>query len=313
MRIAILGRTQWLLDSALALAAAGHEIGFVASSKSASHDPTQPDDFMDFAARFGAPFLRVADLDAPSALAQLQESGCEIGLSINWNRILNAAIGALPYGILNVHAGDLPRYRGNAPVNWAILNGEAHVGLCLHRMEAGIVDDGEVLERRHFPLTDQTYVGDVHAWLDRTIPDLVVAGLDRLAAGPDQPAGAGGTMPVPKEALRCFPRRPEDSRIDWSQPAAMIHRNIRASAAPYSGAYSTLENRDLVRIWRADPVQLDEAFLAVPGQVMFRQDGCPVIACGDGALILRHVTIDGSDDADGSLALVGKSLRNRLI
>ena len=313
MRIAILGRTRWLLDSALALAAAGHEIGFVASSKSASHDPTQPDDFIDLAARFAVPFLRVADLDAPPALAQLQESGCEIGLSINWNRILNAAIGALPHGILNVHAGDLPRYRGNAPVNWAILNGEPHVGLCLHRMEPGIVDGGEVLARRHFSLTEQTYVGDVHAWLDRAIPELVVAGFSRVVTGAAAFEDVEDALPAPRHSLRCFPRRPEDSRIDWSQPAATVHRLVRASAAPYSAACTTLEGREVVRIWRADLVQVEEAFLAIPGQVMFRQDGCPVIACGEGALVLRQITIDGIDDADAALALVGKSLRNRLI
>lgn len=309
MRVAILGRTRWLLDSALALAAAGHSIGFVATSKAASHDPTQPDDFADLADRFAAPFLRTADLDAPASLKQLQDCGCEIGLSINWNRILAAAISALPGGILNVHAGDLPRYRGNAPVNWAILNGEPHVGLCLHRMIAGVVDDGEVITRMRYQLTHTTYVGDVFAWLDTAIPKLVVEGFESIAnrrTGAKAGENTSGTT-------RCFPRRPEDSRIDWNQSASVIHRLIRASSEPFSGAFTTLDTRETVRIWRADPFDWDGDFLAMPGQVMIRSEGFPVIACGQGCLILRKVSIDGMDDSDAALAAIGKSLRNRLV
>lgn len=310
MRIAILGRTRWLLDSATALAAAGHSIGFVASSKAASHDPTQPDDFADLANRFGAPFLRTADLDSSPALKQLQDSGCEIALSINWNRILSTAISALPGGILNVHAGDLPRYRGNAPVNWAILNGEAHVGLCLHHMIPNIVDDGEVVARMKYELTDQTYIGDVFAWLDTAIPALVVEGFESLGQGR---ANTGTAVPNKARALRCFPRRPEDSRIDWSQPASAIHRMIRASSEPFAGAFTTLDNREIVRIWRADPFDWEGDFLSVPGQVMMRSDVYPVIACGKGCLVLRKVSIDGQDDFSAALAAIGKSLRNRLV
>lgn len=311
MRVAILGRTRWLLDSARALADAGHTIGFVATSKSASHDPAQPDDFATLAERFSAPFLRTNDLDAPASLQALRDSGCEVGLSINWNRILSRAITVFPSGILNVHAGDLPRYRGNAPVNWAILNGESHVGLCLHRMEPDVVDQGEVLARRHMAVTDQTYVGDVFGWLDRTIPELVVSGLGRLVTG-DVPADeVGSTMPA--EPLRCYPRRPEDSRIDWTKPAALVHRLIRASAEPFDGAFTTLEGRDVVRIWRADVMAGDDGFLAVPGQVMFRSDGYPVIACGAGSIILRRATLDGIDDPQAALDLIARSFRNRLV
>jgi methionyl-tRNA formyltransferase len=306
MRVALLGRTRWLIDAGRRLLAGGHEIGLVATAKAADYDSTGPDDYARFGEEIGAAFLRTAGLDA--ALATTGHD-CSLAISVNWPTILGeGAIKAFGHGILNVHAGDLPRYRGNAVVNWAILNGESRIGLCVHRMVPGEVDSGEVLGRMHLAIGDETYVGDVYGWLDQAIPDLVATVVDDLSRGivrPDLQRPAG-------PPLRCYPRRPEDGRIDWTRHVEQVHRLVRASSRPFAGAFTTFEGQDTVRIWAASVVPASGDVLAIPGQVMERLEGDPVIACGDGALRLTDMTIDGLDDPMLAKATVARSLRNRL-
>jgi len=312
MRVAILGRTRWLLAAARALLQSGHSIGFVATSKAADYETVGPDDFKQLADEAGCGFVRTATLGSPDILAMMREAACDVGLSLNWNRILDRTeIETFPHGILNVHAGDLPRYRGNAVVNWAILNGESHIGLCLHRMEPKIVDTGEVIQRLRLSIDSGTYISDVYNWLERAVPDLVVAGLRTLSSMP--PRSGGGISEGSAVGLRCYPRRPEDSRIDWLQDAEIVHRLIRASSEPFAGAYSTYEGQQTVRIWRAEVVNSEEPFLAVPGQIMEVRGGYPVIACGRGCIRLSRFSIDGVSDDSGSREVFFRSVRNRLI
>jgi methionyl-tRNA formyltransferase len=304
MRIALLGRTRWLLDAGRLLMSDGHEIGLVATAKPADYDIVNVGDFQRLADEVGAPFLRTASLD--TVLADL-DHGCDVALSVNWPFILGEQpIRAFPLGILNVHAGDLPRYRGNAVVNWAILNGETRIGLCVHRMVPGEVDSGPVLGRSFLPIDDDTYVGDVYHWLDTAVPALVASVIHRMAANQvvaEDPSGA---------SLRCYPRRPDDGRIDWTQSAEDIRRLVRASSTPFAGAFTTLEDTHTVRIWRADSWGPQGRILAVPGQVLEGCSGDPVIACGDGGIRLAHVSIDGIADDASAKAMILRSLRNRL-
>lgn len=312
MKVAILGRTRWLLSAARALSQSGHSIGFVATSKAADYETVGPDDFRLLADESGCGFVRTATLGSPDILAMLREAACDVGLSLNWNRILDRAeIEIFPHGILNVHAGDLPRYRGNAVVNWAILNGEDHIGLCLHRMEPNIVDAGEIIQRLTLSIDSGTYIGDVYGWLERAVPDLVVAGLRTLSSILSR--SGGGIFEGNAVGLRCYPRRPEDSRIDWSQDAETVHRLIRASSEPFAGAYSTYEGQQTVRIWRAELVNSGEPFLAIPGQIMDVRSGYPVIACGRGCIRLSRVSVDGVPGESDSLGVFSRSVRNRLI
>lgn len=307
MRVAILGRSQLLLRSAIRLLREGHEIGFVATSRGENYYTVGEKDFKDFSDKVGAQFHIGTKLDSPDVLERIRDSRCDVAVSLNWKNVLGDLVcGSFQHGIFNIHAGDLPRYRGNAAVNWAILQGEPILGLCLHRMVPYELDSGPILAREELALDQDTYVGDVYEWLELTVPGLVVYGLRMLASGT---AVLVEQSKDPADALRCYPRRPEDARIDWGRSALDVRRLVRASSAPFEGAFCYLNGDNKIRVWRAEVADHPSPFLAVPGQVLFRAEGDPIIACGEGALRITQASLD--DDTDARQA-VGQSLRNRL-
>lgn len=294
MRLAIVGRTHWLMDAARGLVGRGHVIALVATAPAAPDYRCGEAAFDALASEFGAPFLSSPDVNGPAFIACARASAAEACVSVNWPSIFRSETCELfPRGVLNAHAGDLPRYRGNACPNWAILNDEPHVGLCIHAMEPGVVDAGPIYARERFPLTETTYIGDVYAWMDARIPAMFADAVDRLvdpAFVPEDQALSGITP------HRCFPRRPEDGLIDWSRPAPAIARLVRASSRPFAGAHTRLEGRERVTVWRARAVALDHDHDAVPGQIVGKSPhGLPLISCGEGVLEIQEASIEGRD------------------
>lgn len=284
----MLGRTRMLSAAARALAQHGHEVVLVVAPAGPQH-AGDAGRMRALAEDLGCPFEVASDLGAASMLEAVAASGAEVGVSVNWPTIVPPpALAAFAHGLLNAHAGDLPRYRGNATIAWAILAGEPRVVVTVHRMDAGL-DSGPVLAKRALALDASTYVGDVYARCEEVVPELFVEVLDGLAEGtlaavaqPDEPAAG----------LRCFPRTPADGWIDWAQDAPMLARLVRASAEPFDGAFTALGGERLT-IWRARAEPLAYAHLGVPGQVveLRRAGGEVAVLCGSrsGVLVLERV------------------------
>jgi methionyl-tRNA formyltransferase len=304
MRIGVLGRTSWLIASAEAVAAAGHDISFVQTCAPESYYQTDALEYEALAKRHGAPFL--SEPSIRKAMEFWRSSGTEACISLNWPTLIpEAALGVFVHGILNAHAGDLPRYRGNACPNWAILNFEARVGLTIHRMTKEL-DAGPCLYKTHMPLDEETYIGDIYAWLAAAIPLAFVAAIDRLS-GPDVLPANADVRP-----LRAFPRRPEDARIDWRAPTRAILALVRASSHPFDGAITALEGQEIIRVFRATRFLPDFDFLAVPGQVCLSNRGNPVIATGDGMVEIEECSSSSGGSEETKRAML-RSLRNRLL
>lgn len=309
MRIALLGRTGLLLDAGRLAHEKGHEIALVWTGKSEAHYKINEEDFADFAGDVGAEFSLDTAINSKPVLQRLQESACDIALSVNWRYIIKQPIiDCFKFGILNAHAGDLPRYRGNACPNWAILNGEKRVGLCVHKMTPEL-DAGPVILRDSFSLEDTTYIEEIEAWLEKRVPAMLVESVEGLVQGKlEGVSQAEGSV----RALRTFPRRPEDSRIDWNWSVEKVMRMIRASSRPFEGAFTFLEGEKRVTLWKAQPYLYEGDFLAVPGQVCLVADGDPVIACKDGMIKLDDICVEGVSGCAEAKAIVTGSLRNRL-
>lgn len=310
MRVAVIGRTRALLEAATRVAALGHEIPLVWTCRAEPFYGAREADFEALAGRLGATFVDDAAINSETSIARLAAAGCDVAISVNWLSVLGPAVLArFPLGVLNAHAGDLPRFRGNACPNWAILAGEPRIGLCIHEMVAEI-DAGPVYLRDYLPLDEVTYIGDVYKWLEARIPAMLAQVVEELARGTAkaEPQGAD-----PSAALRTYPRRPEDARIDWHSPAEAILRLVRASSRPFDGAYTTLEGKEKVTVWRAQRAQHPERFLAVPGQVCYRAGDDPVIACGDGVVQLTEVSVEGCGGSPEGKRRIAASLRHRLV
>jgi methionyl-tRNA formyltransferase len=308
MRIAILGRTRWLIDAADACAAAGHDIVVVATTRAEPFYGCSGKDFSLLAERTGADYLGEVSLNRPEVQTQLKSSSADIAISINWPTMVSEEVIALfPHGVVNAHCGDLPRYRGNACPNWAILNGDPNIGLCIHKMAADEVDAGPIVARDYFPVSKDIYIGDVYSWLDDRIPKLLASAIDGLTGG--------RLVPVPQPldpslALRCYPRRAEDGLIDWKLSVEKIHDLVRATSRPFDGAFTYLEDGRKVKIWRASTYAHPQPFCAVPSQIMLRFEGDPIVATGNGALRLEEVEIDAMTP-DEAKTFIAKSLRSR--
>jgi UDP-4-amino-4-deoxy-L-arabinose formyltransferase/UDP-glucuronic acid dehydrogenase (UDP-4-keto-hexauronic acid decarboxylating) len=303
MRIAALGRTGWLYDSIVALRKAGHDIVLIATAPAATEYGIGERDFELLAHEIGCRYIGTGPLNA----AHLRELGAEAAVSVNWPTLLPAEVlGSFRHGVINAHAGDLPRYRGNACPNWAILTGEPRVVLTLHRMSEAL-DAGPVLLKKPFALDERTYIGDVYEFLAKAIPQAFVEAIDGLARGTLKPAPQD---PDPSKSLRCFPRRPEDSELAWARPASDLARVVRASAEPFAGAYTHLEGRKLV-VWRARAAELPYAWLGVPGQVaaIDAATGEVTVLAGRGVLVIEEAAVG---ERRGKPATLIRSTRARL-
>lgn len=278
MKIAIIGRTEILYDTALLLNEADHKIVSILTAKEAPEYTRTAKDYRLLADSWQIPFAQGGKISAFNEM--LQTAHADIAVSLNYTGLIpQSIIDFFPMGILNAHGGDLPRYRGNACQAWAILNGEQHIGLCVHKMIGGELDSGDIIIREYLPIDINTKVTQAWEWMGSRIPRMFVQALDLLAKDPDYVLEMQSRNSA--DALRCYPRKPEDGRIDWNQPAENILRLINASNKPYAGAFCDFEGHKMI-IWDAELVEDGEKFCAVPGQVTRIEDGFIEVACSKG-------------------------------
>lgn len=309
MRVAIIGRTEMLYRTVEALLRDGHSIEAVFTSSAAPESLADESDFRRLADRIGCPFFCGDNPNRPDLVRELASMKLDVGVSVNCVHLLGQpCIDTFRLGILNSHAGDLPRYRGNACPNWAILNGEPWIALTVHFMIGNALDAGDIIAQERFPLDQDTYIFDVYAWIRDRTPVLFLRAVEALSADPEYILKRQSQDPA--DALRCYPRLPSDGEIDWKASAEHIHRLVRASAEPFAGAFTSF-NGNPMTVWRAVPFQDDERYVAVPGQVAaIEPSGDVIVITGDGKLRLKEAAFDrGKHVKPGSVI---RSIRTRL-
>tara|TARA_Y100001968_G_C19423578_1_gene753133 strand:- start:435 stop:1355 length:921 start_codon:yes stop_codon:yes gene_type:complete len=305
MNIALIGRTNILLETAKLIIDSSHEITLIATSKPESFYNTSDNEFYKLAEQLGAEYI-YGSLNSDQAINSISNSKANIALSINWPTLINSEIIDLfPLGIVNAHCGDLPRYRGNACPNWAILNNEKNIAVSLHMMEANSLDSGSIYKKKRFALTSETYISEVYDWLNNQVPILFLELLNELESSTIK---AVPQSTDPSDWLRCYPRRPEDSKINWNNDSEYIFRLIRASSKPFSGAYCFLESKYKFIIWKATIFEHEGGFLSVPGQILFWLEKGPVISCLNSCIYVTEFSLEREEE---SLKIL-KRLRSRL-
>jgi UDP-4-amino-4-deoxy-L-arabinose formyltransferase/UDP-glucuronic acid dehydrogenase (UDP-4-keto-hexauronic acid decarboxylating) len=305
MRIAIIGRSETLYNIALSLLEKDHEIVFILTAKEAPEYLRNTEDFRKLADKYRIPFEQGSQIVEYADF--LRNAHADIGVSMNYPGILpQSVIDLFPLGVLNVHGGDLPRYRGNACQAWAIINGEESIGLCVHKMIGGELDSGDILARDYINIDHNTKVTQVLEWIAVCAPKLIHEALQKLKGNPDYVLEKQSKNL--NDTLRCYPRKPEDGRIDWSQPAIDVIRLINASNKPYAGAFCEFEGEKLI-IWDAELLDDGEVFCAVPGQVTRIGDGFIEVACKDAKIVISTCEKNG---AVCNISTFIRSIRKRL-
>lgn len=235
--------------------------------------------------------------DYLSAIERLQP---DIMLVLGWYYLIpSSVLTAPPLGTVAIHASLLPRYRGMAPINWAIINGETQSGVTLFYLSKG-VDDGDIIGQRSYPIADDDDCATVYDKATTRSISLLKQYLPLLAAGKAPRIKQDHTLATK------YPRRtPEDGRINWTLSTKRVYDSIRAQTRPYPGAFTILENQKVI-IWKA-LCQIDESIgLTQPGRIVIC-DKQVKIATGDGWIVPLECQLEDQPERTDSLAIFGSA------
>lgn len=229
------------------------------------------------------------DPNDPAFISRIAAIAPDFVFSFYYRHMLSEALLATAKrGAFNLHGSLLPKYRGRAPVNWAVLHGERETGATLHEMVAK-PDAGRIAGQEAVPIGENDTAAEVFARVtqaagrlfERTLPELVGG----TAVLRPQDLGRGSYFGG---------RKPEDGRIDWTRGARAVHDLVRAVAPPYPGAFTTFAGKQVrvLRSWWSDPPSLGARPPGTVATALGRVWAC----CGDGRwLELREIEFEGEE------------------
>lgn len=200
-------------------------------------------------------------------------------------KIPQAIMDLAPFGCINIHPSLLPKYRGAAPLVGPILNGDARTGVSIMRLVQQL-DAGNILAQETLCLDPKETVTSLEPKLADLGAQLLLTVIARMENGSLQE-----TAQKEEEATYIKQITKEEGRIDFSEPSEVIERKVRAYA-PWPSAYTSLDNKTF-KIWAADVASAETQESAQPGTVIFADKKNLVIQCGEGALALKEVQIEG--------------------
>ena len=214
-----------------------------------------------------------------------------------FGQIIPKALLELPrYGCVNIHASLLPKYRGAAPIQWAVMDGEPVSGVTIMQMDEGL-DTGDMLAKTEVPLEPDETGGSLFDKLSRAGAELLIRTLPALEQGTLTPEKQ------PLESPTAYARmiRKEDGRIDWNLEAEAIERRIRG-LNPWPSAYTELTGK-ILKIWRAEVLPKESG--QTPGTVTEAGKGGFCVQTGKGVLRLLEVQLEGKKRMDAQAFLRG--------
>jgi len=220
------------------------------------------------------PLLQPKSINSPECQELLRSLDLDLLVTAAFGQLLRPAVLRIPrLGCINVHASLLPKYRGAAPIHWALIHGERETGVTTFLMDEGM-DTGPILLQRATPIDPDETAGELEARLAQMGAELAVETVEKLWRGEiePRPQPPGGTM-APK-------LHKEDGRIRWEWEARRIHNLVRG-LSPKPGAYTTWRG-ELVKILRTRVAE-ETGAAGVPGVILPRRDRL-LVAAGQGSL-----------------------------
>ncbi|TDI76008.1 MAG: methionyl-tRNA formyltransferase [Bacteroidetes bacterium] len=254
--------------------------------------------FVDISKKYNTPLYKIKNTNTPETAQLIKEINPDVIFVIGWTRLVNAEILAIPkYGCIGMHASLLPKYRGRAPVNWALINNEKITGNTMILLDDG-VDTGDILLQRSISITLADTCGTLYDKVAKAGREMIREIIPHLQKGdlPRKHQNHDEATVMPK-------RTPEDGLIDWNKSALEIFNWIRALTHPYPGAFTYYQNKKLF-IWDAQiahfPAQecngeLLKNAVPGPGTVISMSDGIAVSTGGNEILSLRYLNFEDSD------------------
>jgi methionyl-tRNA formyltransferase len=256
-------------------------------------------DLEPLAAAHGAPVHRSTDINSPGSVDRIRSLRPDLIVVTGWSRLLSGELLAVPHrGCVGFHASLLPRNRGRAPVNWAILRGETMTGNTMMYLDAG-ADTGDIIDQRPVRIEPSDTCATVYDKVGAAGAEMLGCHLRALLDGtaPRRPQGWPGDTRRPDE-LPLPKRTPAMGITDWNRPAAAVHDWIRALTRPYPGAFAFLGDRK-VMLWASAVPSGTAAFAADPlvagrGKILGCEPDGVRVGTADGSLVLTAMSDAGS-------------------
>ena len=300
MKIVFMGTPEFAVPCLARLLEDGHTVPLVVTQadkpKGRGHRLTSPP-VKAFALEHGLPVFQPQSMKAPETLERLREAAPELIVVVAYGKILPPAVLELPpHGCINVHASLLPRYRGAAPIQWAVLNGETEAGVTTMQMDAGL-DTGDMLLSASCPVPEDMTAGQLHDRLSLLGAQVLSETLNALKANTLTPKkqndGESCYAPMLDKSL---------SPLDWSRPAAQLHNQVRG-LNPWPSACCRCQGRLL----KVHASRVGESSDAEPGTVI-KLNPFTVSCGGHTSLELLEVQGEGARRMSGADFLRGHPL-----
>jgi methionyl-tRNA formyltransferase len=251
-----------------------------------------------YAVEKGLPVLQPEKLKNPQFIEELKALQADLQVVVAFRMLPEIVWNMPPLGTINLHGSLLPQYRGAAPINWAVINGEKETGVTTFKLQHEI-DTGNILMQESFPIGEDETAGEVHDRMKEIGAQLLVKTVEGLANGTlkeiPQSANAdpGLAMTVDKPAVENIKHAPkiftETCKIDWNQPVATIHNLIRG-LSPYPGAFTYLHDK-MLKIYKAKKEVT--AVQAAPGSFDTDKKSYLKMAGPDGYIHILELQLEG--------------------
>lgn len=287
MDIVYMGTPDFAVPALEKLIEAGHRITAVVTQpdrqrgrgKEVLYSPVK-----ECALKYDIPVFQPVKIKSPEAVEQLRSYQADIFVAAAFGQILSKEILDMPrYGCVNIHASLLPKYRGAAPIQWAVINGEDKTGVTIMQMDEGL-DTGDIIAQREV-LIAQDETGE------SLFEKLSVLGADLLAETLDAIREDNVVRKKQDPALSSYARmlKKEDGRIDWSRTSKQIEQQIRGMNS-WPSAY-TIWNGKILKIWKAQWNQSVHAY--APGTLITVEKESVMAACGEGMIKILELQLEG--------------------
>lgn len=300
LSLVFMGTPPFAVPSLDALVAAGYRpeaVVTVPDRKRGRGQTLQASSVKEAAERHGLRLLQPESLDDPAFIAELEVIAPDVIAVVAFQILPPEVYEVATMGAFNLHASLLPQYRGAAPINRAIMNGEIETGVTTFFLKPK-VDTGDTILMRRVGIDPDETAGELHDRLAELGAHVVVETVEHIQAG------TVDTLPQDEKRASQAPKIfKDDAHIDWSRPERAVHNQVRG-LAPYPAAW-TMHGDTLLKIYKTCPAKGS----GEPGEVLEASGECFVVACGERAVEVLEVQRQGKAKMDTEEFLRGYSLR----
>ena len=308
LRIIFMGTPEFAVETLRALVENNYNVVAVVTQpdKPVGRHQTemQPSEVKKYALEQGLPVLQPEKMKDPAFVEQLRSYKANLQVVVAF-RMLPEVVWAMPeYGTFNVHAALLPQYRGAAPINWAVINGETETGVTTFFLDHDI-DTGRIIQKKHFPIPDDADVEYVYDGLMHLGADICLETLDAIIATDGHPETMSQEELSISEALKPAPKIfKETCEVNWKQPAKKVYDFVRG-LSPYPGAWTTLVSPDgketVLKLFKATKTTLSAT---EPGRISADKRHL-YISCADTLLQIDALQLAGKKRMDAAAFING--------